>query len=1380
MLSWLKRVFHGSWPGDVDNRTEAPNAIAVQNVGGEERVTAPLIQESRDPTAANATKVEEILVGSSIEGKREVSAVGLDGAAASSAPTALDAECSQSNAVVAAEPSPYLKHAEPSATVDYRGHSAEAEPDSEAADDSAPTAASSTGATVGDAIGEILDLPTFVAHDRLSGEERPESTKDIMPPRADRSVGDPFVGPSSDEVIQPDDPVHAPGVDRQAPIAERETGTAGHSAEAVLNGRRDHPAIPSEDGLVRSNSGVAGPAPETTAWAPPGADMPGPSGVDWAVSPTGVAFPAASTSMVPTTEARTSRPEGGASEAITPDDGFLLQTRQHDTTMAPKVAGGDDGHRPVREQADGYEASRQVSSTKQELPRPASVQDGRSLPEAVEMPSADRGHFVWSGSETGFSEPSADLTAAAAASSPATRLTRGDVEPPTAVRGRFVWSDFANGFREQSDAFPTAEATGGPDPEIGAIIEFVDVDALVPFPESGSEERPRGQEEPGDPDKAWRSGSSIKVGRTVSNGYRNPVLPSSYRWIAPGRMVHVGGFDIPEGMVYVGTSMSADPGGGWGASTVAPHLVDPRLSVAVRRSDTLGNYLPDEPSYSEMPPSCRAAYLRWLSDGRRSRDVAIGYVHLFCTGLERRLLVDAPPREEAEILVAEVVRLRDLFEDEVPFRRQADKLLALLDVKAMLARPETMEAWTADLSSPVRSMALTMKLAIAHRVCSHRPLPFEMALAGAIALQTYEGGCSLRIGATRTWREFVELARRRFAAWLPTGLPLRRGKAEPLHVDFGALDKYLRYHIAPDPGADPLPDAVKLDWTPMVRFCEQVMEDLGPYARAVGKSNARANDLTISALLPSDIADFDPTGRLTSLRTWLTGLADAGGRTTPEELSGHLFGRPGDLAPKELKAATDLLGRLGFGIAAKATTGPGRPRNADRGALYVYGKGQRQSVATAEIRAKEAALVTAVAAVMGLDGAHRWSSAMADELGLSERGLQLAPTRGRGRTAEKALPGALRRLAASVASDRRELLADLALRAAALEELSSGDLEAVHRLREALGVERRLPLATPGNAEPVTRTSDVVPVDDGSASPAATGYRIPRPPEQLPARPPSSTPPRWDGLDMDRVRRLEEETLRVADTLSGLFGEEESKVDPDGVPQTGIVVDNPFPGLGKSHASLVVQLLQRSSWSRVEFDVAARTLGLMPDGALETINEWGHDRLGGELVEDGDPLVVDRELMRSVERDDASGEAYKPTDDDHLVPAEAQREELDVELVRRIQEETERVSAVLSEVFADDGEISTVVSPVVVSDQTGGPFAGLAAPLARLLDSLVGRAQWPRAAFEELAKSNGLMPDGALEAINEWAYDRLGDELLEDGDVLVVNAALLIQDADRN
>jgi hypothetical protein len=70
-------------------------------------------------------------------------------------------------------------------------------------------------------------------------------------------------------------------------------------------------------------------------------------------------------------------------------------------------------------------------------------------------------------------------------------------------------------------------------------------------------------------------------------------------------------------------------------------------------------------------------------------------------------------------------------------------------------------------------------------------------------------------------------------------------------------------------------------------------------------------------------------------------------------------------------------------------------------------------------------------------------------------------------------------------------------------------------------------------------------------------------------------------------------------------------------------------------------------------------------------------------------------------------------------------------------------------------------------------FVGLGPEQARLLEDLVNQPEWSRSGFEAKARELGLMPDGALEAINEWAYDTFDEELIEDGDPLIINMALL-------
>ena len=116
---------------------------------------------------------------------------------------------------------------------------------------------------------------------------------------------------------------------------------------------------------------------------------------------------------------------------------------------------------------------------------------------------------------------------------------------------------------------------------------------------------------------------------------------------------------------------------------------------------------------------------------------------------------------------------------------------------------------------------------------------------------------------------------------------------------------------------------------------------------------------------------------------------------------------------------------------------------------------------------------------------------------------------------------------------------------------------------------------------------------------------------------------------------------------------------------------------------------------------------------------------------------------------------------------------IDMARVGAILRETRDVAQVLAPIYEDDEPMEAppaVEAPVVL---TGSRFPGLGADHARLLEALCGTGRWGRADYEARARDFSLMPAGAIETINEWAYDALGEELIEDGDPLTINVALL-------
>jgi peptidoglycan hydrolase-like protein with peptidoglycan-binding domain/uncharacterized tellurite resistance protein B-like protein len=131
-------------------------------------------------------------------------------------------------------------------------------------------------------------------------------------------------------------------------------------------------------------------------------------------------------------------------------------------------------------------------------------------------------------------------------------------------------------------------------------------------------------------------------------------------------------------------------------------------------------------------------------------------------------------------------------------------------------------------------------------------------------------------------------------------------------------------------------------------------------------------------------------------------------------------------------------------------------------------------------------------------------------------------------------------------------------------------------------------------------------------------------------------------------------------------------------------------------------------------------------------------------------------------------------------PAPAGR--VDAERLAAIRSETEAVSSVLAGVFDLDADPireaqgappEAEPAPMAAPGAPDGGFDGLDARLAGLMRALAGRPEWPRDAFDRLARERGLMPGAAMEDLNAWSFDRFDDPLVEEGDPVLVNVGLI-------
>ncbi|HEY9627585.1 MAG TPA: TerB N-terminal domain-containing protein [Coleofasciculaceae cyanobacterium] len=154
----------------------------------------------------------------------------------------------------------------------------------------------------------------------------------------------------------------------------------------------------------------------------------------------------------------------------------------------------------------------------------------------------------------------------------------------------------------------------------------------------------------------------------------------------------------------------------------------------------------------------------------------------------------------------------------------------------------------------------------------------------------------------------------------------------------------------------------------------------------------------------------------------------------------------------------------------------------------------------------------------------------------------------------------------------------------------------------------------------------------------------------------------------------------------------------------------------------------------------------------------------------------------------------------HAIPPQPKKKKaafaLDMGLVESKLVESQEISNLLADIFVDeDGTTANRASQISASQTPASlgkekveaqktrkrgkkshpsqEIAGLDAPHSALLLAIAQQQVWQREALEAIATQQGLMLDGALEVINEAAFDRSDEAVTEGHDSIEVNADVL-------
>lgn len=677
------------------------------------------------------------------------------------------------------------------------------------------------------------------------------------------------------------------------------------------------------------------------------------------------------------------------------------------------------------------------------------------------------------------------------------------------------------------------------------------------------------------------------------------------RWVGEMSALTIDGRTITTHLVYYGTPTHYE----------ARHdksRIDPVLSVDLR-GDPSGSTLDYCPSYSDFEPRARATYLDWLDGGRSNAAIPIGYVFVFFYGLEQRLFVD-DARDEAKCIFAEVRRLLSIYGENYSFQNCASRLLALsaLYEKEDDAPPTPSCAQGYDLELP-----LDLRIRLGQRLRDDRPFSADDALRWVLA----QPDVYLRTPGQRCFDELRELWKTRFTKRHPHGLRIRRPRTT-LRPEYKAASGTFSMTLPMD-----LPDISRTS-APLASLramLDGCMNDLSPYSYLVGRDPEARRRLRGDLLLPAELR----SGRhsLDACRSVLEEFARI------ETASGVLaidLARALDLkvdaAADKLSAASVrqmglALDALGFGYEPDRRYGPATVlRTNARVCVFSAPEGapvdhERPAYTTARGMV-EVAMLAALS-----DG-----EAVAAEFDTIERHLRAAPDLAEHEIARLMACG--RALAANPPKVRTALkrLADIP--PASRATLAASAVEAVLadgrilpdevRFLEALHTALDLPLNLLYST--LHRSS----ADDGPVE------VIQGEPERLVPLPSERHSDTGVSIDAVRLERIRGETTQVSAMLAAIFTDEEPEPAPPALSGSP-AIETAFEGLDGAHAELLTRLLT-APLARTEFDAVAAGLRLMPDGAIEALNEWGFDRFGEAIIEDDDDVKIVSDMIHQLEK----------------------------------------------------------------------------------------------------------------------------------------------------
>lgn len=719
---------------------------------------------------------------------------------------------------------------------------------------------------------------------------------------------------------------------------------------------------------------------------------------------------------------------------------------------------------------------------------------------------------------------------------------------------------------------------------------------------------------------------SIRVTVTTStqggSGYSDN-KPNDYKWIPPGESVTIANLQIPGGMIYCGKHLKSISD----HYMIEPSFINASLPIDLENPDSEGNNLNYWPSYSSIPQSNRAAYLLWLAGGRVDTNINIGYVFIFFYGLERRLLNDTKTsnvsHDEIQAIYDELRIMRQIYGPlSSSFNHYVNGLIEVVELGNTKGK-------FYDLAVPLGKFTYELspiiKLALGQLALEGKPLTAKWIFQYVL----HHPDINLRTPAKRCPGEFKKLFEIWYAKKFKDGIIIKPNKTKVklnYHCGNAGLSG-LNYNKIWD-----IPDVSILKSLlnkilPIVEVCQN---DLDRYSRWLGQHPGEEDSIIAFSLLPDELASVMTNKKVETFRGWLNNSMDGAedALINNKELIDRWQTKNDDrMLKSETLSFISFLEKMKYGIEPDVRFGGTSIKAPGKSVIF---KLHGQPVSDVGTEYLGEALLIHIAAVIAKADGKIEESERSLLLGFINKSSALVPEE---KHRMKALltwhlntdisTKGLKKQLEPLEREQKLLLAEYIVSVAGADGyISPEEVKMLTKLYNFLGFEAK-DLYSHIHLFEADKTGDSEePVMVRASENSRNGYSIPAPEPVMGKQ--------GIDLDMGKIKNIQEETKVVVDILGKIFTEEE--------PQEEIVEQEPvaddttesLQGLDANHTAVLLTFEAQKVWAREEFEKLTSKYDLLPDGALETLNERSLEVCDENLCEGDDPIIINQEVYEEL------------------------------------------------------------------------------------------------------------------------------------------------------